>query len=218
MEDKSKVTLFKTAPEATRGRRGTRERLLDAGLKLFAQKGFAGTAISDLEVEAGLKPGTGSFYRHFSSKEEVLHEVIAREIERNHAIGDMYAAVTAGALGNARAELVLEFRLALMHLEQMRDFIQILIREEDLLREDAQHVHEVMIEAAHRREARKLEERIRAGQVIDLDPGALWGVIISALVGYVLAKRYFRVSNIAGMDDDKLVNTLADLLIRPRRE
>lgn len=210
--------LKNPAAAPARDRRGTRERLLDAGLRLFAQKGFDGTLIGDLEREAGLKPGTGSFYRHFENKEDVLHEVISREVDRNHSLAELHAAATNGALGDARAELVLRFRMTLLHLDQMSDFIHILIREEDHLSEDARYVREVMIESAREKEAEDFARRIRAGEVVDLDSRALWSVISSALIGHFLAKRYFKVKSVGGVDDEQFVNTLADLLTTRRKQ
>jgi AcrR family transcriptional regulator len=60
----------------------TRERLLDAALDLFAEEGFNGTTISEVERRVGLAAGTGSFYRHFSSKQALLRAAVEREIER----------------------------------------------------------------------------------------------------------------------------------------
>lgn len=61
--------------------RRTRDRILDVALDLFAAHGFAGTAIAAIEREVGLAAGTGSFHRHFRSKEELLHAAVEREVE-----------------------------------------------------------------------------------------------------------------------------------------
>ena len=50
----------------------TRDRILTAALELFLERGFDGTTISAIERAVGLAAGTGSFYRHFRSKEEVF--------------------------------------------------------------------------------------------------------------------------------------------------
>jgi AcrR family transcriptional regulator len=60
----------------------TRERILDAALDLFAEEGFNGTTISEVERRVGLAAGTGSFYRHFNSKQALLRAAVEREIER----------------------------------------------------------------------------------------------------------------------------------------
>jgi AcrR family transcriptional regulator len=63
-------------------RSDTRERLLDAAFDLFLKKGYEGTAVTDVERSVGLKAGTGGFYRHFRSKQELLKVVVEREVTR----------------------------------------------------------------------------------------------------------------------------------------
>ncbi|MGP4132285.1 TetR/AcrR family transcriptional regulator [Pantoea tagorei] len=54
----------------------TRERLLDASVKLFAEKQFHGTRISDIVKAAGVTQP--SFYSYFQSKEELYSLLIAQ--------------------------------------------------------------------------------------------------------------------------------------------
>lgn len=41
-------------------------------MQLFAQNGYRGASIGDIEKAVGLAPRAGGFYRHFRSKEEIL--------------------------------------------------------------------------------------------------------------------------------------------------
>src|SRR5690606_17407497 len=50
----------------------TRERLLEAGLRLFAERGFSAVTVGDIERAVGLVPRRGALYRHFASKEALL--------------------------------------------------------------------------------------------------------------------------------------------------
>lgn len=82
----------------------TREKLREAGLKLFVQRGYARTSIADLEKAAGLAPRTGGFYRHFSSKAALAAEIgEASIIETRKDLG--FDGVL--PLGDTRAELIL---------------------------------------------------------------------------------------------------------------
>jgi len=56
----------------------TRERILTAALTLFLERGFEGTTVSAIERAVGLAAGTGSFYRHFRSKDEVFVASVQR--------------------------------------------------------------------------------------------------------------------------------------------
>jgi AcrR family transcriptional regulator len=70
------------ADRGTRDRRTTRERILVAALELFVDRGYAGTTVSAIEREVGLAVGTGSFYRHFRSKDDVFVAAIERSADR----------------------------------------------------------------------------------------------------------------------------------------
>ena len=54
----------------------TRERILDAALGLFAERGFHGTSMPALAERAGVAAGTP--YRHFDGKERIVNEVYRR--------------------------------------------------------------------------------------------------------------------------------------------
>lgn len=67
---------------ADRRRTDTRERLVGAATALFAERGYAGTTVSEIEGAVGLTPGSGGLYRHFSSKEELLLAAVLAYHER----------------------------------------------------------------------------------------------------------------------------------------
>ncbi len=52
---------------------GTKERILEAALDVFARDGYAGTNIKDIAESVGLVKS--AFYRHFQSKEEIWNAV-----------------------------------------------------------------------------------------------------------------------------------------------
>jgi AcrR family transcriptional regulator len=76
----------------------TRERILDAAWRLFLRQGFAGTTVTQIEAAASLAAGSGSFYRHFRSKEELLlaaAESLADEVAATfrESVGDQEVGV-----------------------------------------------------------------------------------------------------------------------------
>lgn len=58
--------------------RETRERMLDGAAGLFAEKGYAGTALRDVAERAGVAPET--IYTTFGSKRALLLELITRAV------------------------------------------------------------------------------------------------------------------------------------------
>ncbi len=61
-------------PRSTQG--GTKEAILDAAEKVFAQRGFHGTTIREVFKEAGLNSGLMNYY--FSSKDELFTHAVMR--------------------------------------------------------------------------------------------------------------------------------------------
>jgi AcrR family transcriptional regulator len=52
----------------------TKDRIMQAALKLFMEQGYQKTSIARIETDAGLVPRAGAFYRHFDSKQALLVE------------------------------------------------------------------------------------------------------------------------------------------------
>jgi AcrR family transcriptional regulator len=91
----------------------TRQAVLDAAARLFARRGYAGTNLSDIAAEAGIK--TGSLYYHFDSKDELVGEVL--RFGTAHSFAHARAAVE--ALGE-RASAAQRLRAAMeAHLDSL---------------------------------------------------------------------------------------------------
>ena len=81
----------------------TRDRIKEAALALFAERGYAGTSIGAIEQVAGLAPRAGAFYRHFPGKEALFEELA---LERITETPDEFDLARLADLGDTRAELV----------------------------------------------------------------------------------------------------------------
>src|SRR5262245_46703801 len=94
-------------PPRPDGTASTRERLMAVAMRLFAEKGFSGTTVGNIEGAAGLTPRGGGFYRHFRSKEDILNASvdagIALEIHSREAVNLL-------PFGDLRSELTLVCR------------------------------------------------------------------------------------------------------------
>ena len=63
----------------------TRERIMEAALRLFARNGYLGTSMSDIAAQLGItKP---ALYKHYAAKQEILDRIIERmdELDRERA-------------------------------------------------------------------------------------------------------------------------------------
>lgn len=62
------------------GSRTTRDKLLDASMELFAERGFKATTTKDIAAKVGIKDA--SIYNHFGSKQEIFDAIIERALSR----------------------------------------------------------------------------------------------------------------------------------------
>lgn len=81
--------------EATRDRR--RRELLDVALRVFSERGYHETRISDLIEAAGVARGT--FYLYFDSKNAIFHELL------DELVGRVRASIVGVELGDGAASL-----------------------------------------------------------------------------------------------------------------
>ena len=84
------------------GGHSARERILDSGLHLFAEKGFTGATTKEISAKAGVNEVT--LFRHFGSKKALFASVIQERshlpvfVDPSHAAGDArYVAALARA-------------------------------------------------------------------------------------------------------------------------
>jgi len=96
------------APQANASRRGTKQRLLDAAERLFAERGFEGTSMRAVTQAANASVSAANY--HFGSKEALLHAALLRRLKplnrrRLEALDALEAAADGGAV---RVEALLE--------------------------------------------------------------------------------------------------------------
>lgn len=104
----------------------TRDRLLTEGMRLFGEKGYAATSVSQIEAAAGLSPGSGSLYKHFRSKEELLDAGLDRLLTSTDQTLPPAADPSDRAAQVETLRIVA--RAGLRRLEQDRDLNRLLFR------------------------------------------------------------------------------------------
>jgi AcrR family transcriptional regulator len=189
--------------------RDTRDRLLDIGLDQFARHGLAATTISDIESQAGLRRGSGSFYRHFSSKEELFIAVVERELERlqrafeERAIGD-------AATGDARTLVAIECRRVLTALVQREKLLAIVIRDRPAIGSLIDRFHKI-VSAGRDVNSDMLATLMDTGAIPRRDPRILSVVLTNALVAYQGSTQYLGGPS-GDVSPDDYIATVVDLV------
>jgi AcrR family transcriptional regulator len=96
-------------------------------MRLFGERGFKGTSVTQIETAAGLAPGAGGIYHHFSSKNALLAAGIERHVNRISALSDIRRLFS--GLGDLRMELVVIGRYVLSELESEQDLLRVMVLE-----------------------------------------------------------------------------------------
>jgi AcrR family transcriptional regulator len=176
-------------------RPNTRERILEAALALFLERGFDGTTISDIERAVGLAAGTGSFYRHFKSKDDVFVAAVQR----------------------SATEYMEHFLAVLQELDAIDDPVARL-RRDFHMRLDAMQRFEpiVRLVASERERFPELQKTFTAGLELDQwqlgwDEHRLPGVVMAALVGYGQLSQ-LEDSPYRGISADEFIDELVSML------
>src|SRR5215216_3869139 len=107
----------------------TRDRILDAAMVLFGERGYRGTTVGAIEQAAGLAPRRGGLYRHFPSKQEVFTAAVSRYASKFRTLEDLLDALD---FDDERATLTQLARFALAGLAAEADLFRLLQRGYDL--------------------------------------------------------------------------------------
>lgn len=156
-----------------------RKEILEAAERLFAQKGFFPTTMSEIAEEAEF--GTGTLYKFFKSKEDLYFTLINEKVEDINRLVKAELSQKGSAIERIKKVLELQFHFT----EKNRDFFRIYISERSRfewnVKEDlGKGVHNKMV-AYIRLLAKVMEEGIRMGELKSLPPLDL----AHALVGMV---------------------------------
>lgn len=189
----------------------TRERILDVALELLLRQGFAGTTVTQIEAAADLSPGSGSFYRHFRSKQDALQALVDREVERIDADRRLGPEPDETG-GGVRAALTLELRQRLDNLRRIQPLMLLVAREQEHLGTSADHLGDLLVARNLKLRSERLAGWMDAGAIPRRDPDALAAVVLHALVGYHLSETFFGHAP-GGLSADAIVAMLVDLVV-----
>jgi len=98
------------------GARPTRDMILDAAERRFAERGFAGVSVREIAADAGLK-NQASLYHHFKNKKALYESVLTRGLG---PIIDMVAtSVTPGDVSDPVLDRMVDYLAARPHLPRL---------------------------------------------------------------------------------------------------
>jgi AcrR family transcriptional regulator len=194
-------------------RHPTARRLIDHGLRLFAEHGVAATPIVKIEDAAGLAPGSGAFYRHFRSKDELLAAAV------EDVAASMQSAVTQLEMLDGYSledQVVLLARGTWLVFDAHRDLVLVLTRDAGRKPAGYSHSPTSFPGAGVAFVAGWLRARVDTGDLAIVDPDATALVLLDALTNYWL-QREAEDAVPYGVDGDRFVAAWVELVLATRR-
>jgi len=183
----------------------TKTRILRAGVSLFADQGYDGVSVGEIEAEAGLTPRAGGFYRHFKSKEELLLAILKAEINsaENLRFDDLLH------LGDTRAELIAIGKAHLRWYRETKEVGRLLLRESNKLPKLQREV-----EKANRDNQMVLAKWIatkKFGRSLDKLTLQEFAMMMFGGWLYFLTKKYIQEVTFKGFDEESYLVSWASL-------
>jgi AcrR family transcriptional regulator len=197
------------------GTASTSERILDAAMRLFAERGYEGTTVGEIERAAGLAPRSGALYQHFENKQDVLERAIERHLG---AIDDLGSALEMLPLGDLRAELTLMARWNLASLDRRAALTQFIYREGDRLPPKLRNkLYDRLVERPYSQVVSWLRGRVEVDSDAEPDLHALALIMIEPMSSYRSLQQLFdRVPG--AVDDERFIDTWVDVCLTYARK
>lgn len=184
----------------------TRERLLDAGVHLMGQRGFAAVTVGEIEAEAGFVARGGTLYRHFTSKADLLDAAMRRHID---SLDDLDGLLELLPLPDLRSELHVLGRWILTRLSDEEAISRLIEKEGGRVQHLIDDMRDGISEPGYRLLAGYLRDHDLAPA---RDAEALAVLLLGGLVNLRRSTWTFGQPP-AGVDDERAVSAWVDLCL-----
>lgn len=187
-------------------RKSTRERIFDAALKIFSQKGYNGATTSEIAREAGVAEGT--IFRYFPTKKDLLFSVV------NPIVVDSLKNVIADYRDRPPREMleaVLHNRLDIIN--RNIELVKILVSEAQFqpeLRE--KFLTKVILPAASLMQE-YFREQEQKGVLRDVNTEISIRVLVGMVAVFVVWKNVFEGEEYVRFTDDEVVSAIVDIFL-----
>jgi AcrR family transcriptional regulator len=185
----------------------TRDKILEASLKLFSQKGFLGATTREIAREAGVAEVT--LFRHFPSKEALFEEVI-----RRYSFLPALKGILPGLERAGYEEAILEIaRRFLERLEERKDLIRIMLAERHHYPSQVKGIFRGFLGEMIRMLADYFRQLQARGILRDFDPDVGAKAFLGSLFAYVNFLGFFLGTSGRGGHDDRFAEEFVKLFI-----
>jgi AcrR family transcriptional regulator len=177
-----------------------REQIIDAALRVFAEKGFDRATNRDIAREAGITPGL--IYHYFESKEVLLRSAIENRspLPLMKSIGvDTFTLPPESMLRTLLGQM-----LGILESERFVALMRVYLPEIIHNRRVAPFAISVIGEATAALE-RYLAQKIKEGELKNVDPGFTSHYLLGGLMDLVLRRKVLRDPTVVGYTQEQIV-------------
>ncbi|HET6488309.1 MAG TPA: TetR/AcrR family transcriptional regulator [Syntrophales bacterium] len=185
----------------------TRDKILEAALKLFSQKGFLGATTRQIARESGVAEVT--LFRHFPSKEALFEDVI-----RRYSFLPALKGILPGLERTGYEEALLEIaRRFLERLEDRKDLIRIMLAERHQYPSQVKRIFQGFLGEMIRMLADYFRQLQVKGILRDFDPDVGAKAFMGSLFAYVNFLGFFLRTSGRGACADRFAEEFVKLFI-----
>ncbi len=188
----------------------TRDKILEAAIRLFAEMGFNGTTTKEIAGKAGVNEAL--IFRYFSTKKELYSAIIEKKISEEPGVVEF----PLGACRETKDDWLI-FKSIGMRMFECVEKDPTFIR---LLHFSALEGHELsdMFFESYVQHQRKIlsdyiEERIFEGAFKDVDPLLAGRAFIGMLINYIIAQELFGEKKKKKIKKEDVVETFVEIFL-----
>lgn len=177
----------------------TKERIIEAGLKLFSEKGFTGATTREIAKEAGIAEIT--LFRHFQTKEGLFEEVINR-YSFLPTLKNLLPRISTLSYEDALIAIANEFLNTLL---LRKDLIRIMLTEIHRYPEQMQKVYNSLIDEVIKTLASYFEEMQNRGILNEFDADIGARAFLGMFFSYFNAQEFKLRKKFKGDDRERTI-------------
>lgn len=147
-------------------------------MKLFAERGYDGTSVADIQVSAGLTGGSGALYKHFASKTAVLEAGVDTYLE---TLNQNSRSTVDDLPADPREALHVIASSVIDSMTADETMLRVLLRDLDQHPELAERLWKGVMADVYTELAHWIRRQVTEGTISVSDPDAVAAVLMSAL-------------------------------------
>ena len=147
-------------------------------MNLFAERGYDGTSVADIQIAAGLTGGSGALYKHFASKEAVLEAGVDAYLE---ALTESSSVTIRELPADPREALQVIASSVIESMSADETVLRVLLRDLDHHPELVERLWNGVLANVHTEMADWIRGQVASGVINVSDPDAVAAVLMSAL-------------------------------------